>query len=34
MNVWRYQTYRQIEIDAPIDQVYATIHGRDAHATV
>jgi len=24
MNVWRYQTSRQLEIDAPIEQVYAT----------
>ena len=23
MNVWRYQTYEQIEIDAPIERVYA-----------
>jgi hypothetical protein len=23
MNVWRYQTYQQMEIDAPIERVYA-----------
>ena len=25
MNVWRYQTSQQLEIDAPIEQVYATL---------
>lgn len=29
MNVWRYQTSQQIEIDAPIDQVYATASRPD-----
>lgn len=29
MNVWRYQTYDQLEIDAPIDQVYATASSPD-----
>ncbi len=29
MNVWRFQTSRQIEIDAPIDQVYATASSPD-----
>ncbi len=29
MNVWRYQTSRQIEIDAPIEQVYATASSPD-----
>jgi len=29
MNVWRYQTSEQIEIDAPIDQVYATASSPD-----
>jgi hypothetical protein len=29
MNVWRYQTSRQIEIDAPIERVYATASSPD-----
>lgn len=29
MNVWRYQTSQQLEIDAPIDRVYATASSPD-----
>ena len=29
MNVWRYQTSQQLEIDAPIEQVYATASSPD-----